>query len=393
MGKTCCWWYQSEVWKKGVKMKKKILLLLGLLMIVSVACSLTGTASPTPKTLPTSSASLPTVVIPTDTPASLPTVAVSPSPTVSASYPDYSSTAYLDDRSTPGSLVLSYANALSRHEYLRAYSYWSDPATYLGTLDGFSAMFTDVSSVAVNLGSITSEGAAGSIYMTVPAILTYSRSAGGSDRFSVCFLLRLPQPGNYGAPPITPMHIERGITATLPSGTSDTDGLASACSSPDYSTGGMPGSPATFASLADLSAANYIDNRSGTVEVISSLINAINRKEYVRAYSYWENPSVTPGDYNAYASGFNDTQSIIATFGTVKSDAGAGQWYYSIPVAEVVQTTSATTKTYVGCYTLHISNPGIQGTLPFRPLGIREGQFSLVANDADITSLLASACK
>lgn len=374
-------------------MKKKFLFLLGILMIVSVACSLTGNASPTQKALPTITLNLPTISPATPTTAILPTstpaVGTPPLPGI---LPDYSSSVYLDDRSTPAALVLSYANAISRHEYLRAYYYWINPLDYLGTLKNFSDLLTNVSSVQVNFGSIASEGAAGSLYYTVPAVLRYTKADNTIDRYAACFLVRLPQPGNYGAPPINPMNIDRGITELLNSSVTDDGALASVCTAPDYANGGLPGSAVTFESLADLSSSNYIDNRSGAVEVVSSLINAINRKEYVRAYSYWENPSITPGDYNTYASGFNDTQSITATFGTVTSDAGAGQWYYQIPVAQVVQTTSATIKTYVGCYTLHISNPGIQATPPFRPLAIKDGHFSLVANGSNISNLLTTAC-
>jgi hypothetical protein len=46
----------------------------------------------------------------------------------------------------------------------------------------------------------------------------------------------------------------------------------------------------------------------------------------------------------------------------------------------------------VGCYNLHISNPGIQTDPPFVPLGIRAGTLEQVANDADTATLMASAC-
>jgi len=383
-------------------MKKKIPILLSLLLFGILACRLTGSQVPASQNTP--SKGEPTAAVKDTT--SLPTLtSIPPSPSITAAspvvqgetppavaLPDYSSSNYLDDRSTPGALVLSYANAISRHEYLRAYYYWINPLDYLGTLDNFSTLFMNVSSVQVVFGSITSEGAAGSIYFTVPAVLKYMHPDNTYERYAACFLARLPQPGNYGAPPITPMNFERGITELLASSTTDEGALTSACTAPDYANGGLQGSPVSFESLSDLSPSNYIDNRSGAVEVVSSLINAINRKEYVRAYSYWENPSVTPGDYNSYALGFNDTQSISATFGTVISDAGAGQWHYMVPVAEVVQTTGAAIKTYIGCYTLHISNPGIQGAPPFRPLAITNGHFTLVANDAAISSLLATAC-
>ncbi|MDO9120650.1 MAG: hypothetical protein Q7U31_02610, partial [Anaerolineaceae bacterium] len=67
-------------------------------------------------------------------------------------------------------------------------------------------------------------------------------------------------------------------------------------------------------------------------------------------------------------------------------------YYYQVPVAQTVQTTSGTTQIFVGCYTLHLSNPGIQAVMPFEPLGITKGQFALVANDLDTTTLMERAC-
>jgi hypothetical protein len=335
--------------------------------------------------------------LPTVTAAPLPTVTLGISPTsgvTPAVFPllDYSSASYLDDRSTPSTLVLSYANAINRNEYLRAYAYWINPSTYLGTLEAFTSSMTNVSSVQTSLGPISSEGAAGSIYYTVPVLFKYTKKDSSIDRYAACYLLRFPQPGNYGSPPITPLHFDRLTSLLLTGFVSDADGLASACSGADFAGGAANSGAPGGESITDLSSGNYIDNRSGAVEVISSLINAINHKEYVRAYSYWENPSVHPGNYDIYAAGFNDTQAITATFGAVISDAGAGQFHYQIPVAEVVQTTGGTTQTFVGCYTLHISNPGIQGALPFNPLGITTGQFTTVANGTNTTPLLVTAC-
>jgi hypothetical protein len=339
--------------------------------------------------------SLPTQPLPTATtpatsvPAAMatPTVATAPS----NGLPDYSSNAYLDDRSTPAGLILSFANAINRHEYLRAYSYWVSPNSYLGTLDTFTNSLTNTASESVTFGQIIGEGAAGSVYYTAPAAVLDTLNGGGITKSAVCFILRFPQPGNYGAPPITPMNIDKYTKTTVNATTSDADTIASACSSDDYPAG-VPGDAAKVESLSDLSSNNYIDNRSGAIEVISSYINALNRHEYVRAYSYWQNPATTVGNYDNYAAGFNDTGSVTATFGTVSSDAGAGQFHYQIPVAMKVLTTSNTQQTFVGCYTLHLSNPGIQGALPFEPLGITVGKNKLVANNTDVNPLLATAC-
>jgi len=374
----------------------------GIFVIIAMllaACGPVVTSTPTPKVVPTEVIVVTSTPEPTEavtatsesTATAVPTQAPTATLAPTASLPDVSTTAYLDDRSTAAAVILSYVNAINRHEYLRAYAYWNSPTSYIGSLDTFTNAYTNTSAEAVTFGQITSDGAAGSIYFTVPAVLVDTMNDNSTGKYGACFLLRLPQPGNFGAPPIQPMGIERGVKTAVSSSISDADVLAAACNSTDYPTGANPEASAVE-SLADLSSTNYIDNRSGAVEEVSSLLNAINRKEYVRAYSYFQNPATFPGSYSSYAAGFNDTGSVTAIFGTPAVDVGAGQFHYQVPLAMKVITTSNTQQTFVGCYTMHLANPGIQGTLPFQPLGITTGKFTQVSNNIDVTPLIATAC-
>jgi hypothetical protein len=63
-----------------------------------------------------------------------------------------------------------------------------------------------------------------------------------------------------------------------------------------------------------------------------------------------------------------------------------------VPVTLKAQTTSGA-QTFVGCYVLHLSNPGVQTQPPFQPLGIRSARISVVANTADTAALMQSACQ
>jgi hypothetical protein len=139
----------------------------------------------------------------------------------------------------------------------------------------------------------------------------------------------------------------------------------------------------------------YLDDRSDPVSTLRSLFNAINRKEYVRAYSYWQNPGASPDvpPFPQFQQGYQDTASVDATFGSVVSNAGAGQIYYNVPVALKVQTTRGQMQTFVGCYTLHLAQPAIQATPPFEPLGIRSASVKQVANDANLSTLIDTVCK
>src|SRR6185437_4344314 len=117
----------------------------------------------------------------------------------------------------------------------------------------------------------------------------------------------------------------------------------------------------------DISAARYLDDRTSGVEALRSYYNAINRKEYARAYAYWE-PNTSSDQLPAFGdfqTGYADTASVALTVGAPVSDAGAGQLYTSVPATIVAKMTDGSTQTFVGCYTTHLAQPAIQSAPPF----------------------------
>ena len=150
--------------------------------------------------------------------------------------------------------------------------------------------------------------------------------------------------------------------------------------------------PFTGSSL-NIDKTNFLDDRSGPIETVSSFLNALNRKQYVRAYSYYQDPAAYPGNFNTYAAGYANTDVITATFGSVLSEGAAGSIYYQVPLAMYVLTTSSSHQTFVGCYTLRLAQPSIQGVPPFQPIGITAGKFTQVSNGTNVTPLLLNACK
>jgi hypothetical protein len=374
-------------------MKKNLSLSLTLAVIfLLTACSSIPTATPT--TPPT--AELPTLppvatyTLPALPTGVSPTIAVTASPTAQPAgpLPDISSANYLDDRSTPAALMLSYFNAINRQEYLRAYSYSNDPND-INTFNTFANGYSDTKSVTVSFGSITSDGAAGSIYYTVPMILNSTQTNGTVQKFAACYVLRLPQPGNYGAPPINPLHIEQRGAKSIGAGTADASALSSICQSLNLPVGGLP-SGASVEDQNDISSTHYIDNRSDPVTTIKSFLNAINSQQLVRAYSYFQE---TPSTYNVFAAQYTNTKSVAVQFGTFTPDAGAGQIYYTLPAVLNTTLNDGTVQTTAVCYTLHISQPGIQGAPPFAPLGIKTITSKAAASGTDTATLLASACQ
>lgn len=112
---------------------------------------------------------------------------------------------YLDDRSTPAALVRSYYNAITRQEYARAWGYYADPKPEAG-YDAFVRGFAETASSTVEVGAVTSEGAAGSVYSGVPVAVTATDADGAASGFSGCYTIVAVQPA-IQEPPFRPLQI------------------------------------------------------------------------------------------------------------------------------------------------------------------------------------------
>jgi hypothetical protein len=114
---------------------------------------------------------------------------------------------YLDDRSTPEAVISSFYNAINRAEYARAYAYFGqdDAPEY----DSWEFGYSDTSHVEVSFGQSAQEGAAGSMYWTLPVKLDVTATEGQHSYFAGCYTLRLAQPA-IQAPPFEPLHIIEG---------------------------------------------------------------------------------------------------------------------------------------------------------------------------------------
>lgn len=133
---------------------------------------------------------------------SLSTVAVLASSAVYASAQDQ--VAYVDDRSDGPALVRSLYNAINRHEYARAYSYFSEPAD---SYESFVQGYAKTVDVQVLTGSVTQEGAAGSIYAPVPVAIKSTEKGGKEKIFAGCYITRIANAA-IQEPPFSPLLIE-----------------------------------------------------------------------------------------------------------------------------------------------------------------------------------------
>jgi hypothetical protein len=112
--------------------------------------------------------------------------------------------AYSDDRSDGAALVRSLYNAIDRHEYARAYSYFSKPMDDYRT---FVSGYAKTVDVQVMIGTVTQEGAAGSIYAPVPVAIKSTEKGGKEQIFAGCYIIRIVNAA-IQEPPFSPLHIE-----------------------------------------------------------------------------------------------------------------------------------------------------------------------------------------
>ncbi len=164
---------------------------------------------------------------------------------------------------------------------------------------------------------------------------------------------------------------------------------------PKPSVATLPASTAVGA-LAQNDLPPYLDDRSNPIQLLKSYYNAINRKEYVRAYYYWgQNGNKTtsqPPPYPQFEAGYAKTKAVQLTTGKVTSDAGASNFVYQVPVKIVSTLTNGSKQAFVGCYTIRQVSPAAFGAPPFIPMYIKSAKIQQVPNKANTALLMQQSC-
>lgn len=93
----------------------------------------------------------------------------------------------------------------------------------------------------------------------------------------------------------------------------------------------------------------YYEDRSGPVSLLASYYNAINRREYARAWAYW--PSPPSPSYETFVQGFADTASVrLAVRVPIWTGAAAGTAYARVPVLLSAIHLDGSRHNFVGCF-------------------------------------------
>lgn len=133
----------------------------------------------------------------------------------------------------------------------------------------------------------------------------------------------------------------------------------------------------------------YHDDRSDAAALVTSLYNAIDRKEYARAWDYFGDAKPA-ADFQAFAQGYATTERVEVVTGAAGEEGAAGSVYFQLPVAIRAHRADGTAEVFAGCYVVREVNPAIQEP-PFRPLQIDSGSLKPVT--ADLADALPSRCE
>lgn len=379
---------------------------LALMTLLAAGCSSTKTL-PTATRLPTLAQAVPTLIpsTATDTPAAEPTSSIPPTdtslpptsaaPTAAGSSGltalDVSTDRYIDDRSGV-QILTSLFNAINRKEYVRAYSYWSSDSGVGATpYAQFEAGYADTEEVQVQIGAMTVDAGAGNYYTAVPVALSVAATSGAQRYYVGCYVMHQAAPGIFGEPPFVPVELKSAAVQTVTSPSEFSARLATVCAANE----GSPVSPPAAAAADDIRSSRFLDDRSDALQIVRSFYNAINRGELVRAFSYFtQRPAgEQAAAFTDFTNQYEGLSEAAITVGEITSDAGAGQFYSSLPVVVTARDSSGAELRTVGCIVTHISNPSVQGVPPFQPLSITSSTFEPLADGADVDAALASACQ
>ncbi len=134
----------------------------------------------------------------------------------------------------------------------------------------------------------------------------------------------------------------------------------------------------------------YRDDRSSPQALVESYYNAINRREYARAYGYYSEEGREP-DFKTFVKGYENTKSVKVALRKTEPDPGAGQIYWSQPLAIEAESNDGKKEVFGGCYTIHLTNPAMQEEPPFKPIEIMTG--SLSKSELELEKSVPEACE
>ena len=136
----------------------------------------------------------------------------------------------------------------------------------------------------------------------------------------------------------------------------------------------------------------FYENQLDAAGALKSYYNAINRKEYERAYGYFDKGAeVAP--FAQFAAGYGNTTSVtLALNPNYREDPGAGNIYAAIRVALTATHKDGSKQLFSGCYIMHRVNEGISEDPNDELWRISSARLVEVPANSSVDALLAQEC-
>ena len=93
-----------------------------------------------------------------------------------------------NNRNDPINTLMSYYSAINSRDYRRAFGFWDSPPS---SFEQFARGFADTTRVRLLVETPTGiEGAAGSVFIKIPAVVVSTTRSGGERVFANCYVMR-----------------------------------------------------------------------------------------------------------------------------------------------------------------------------------------------------------
>jgi META domain-containing protein len=127
------------------------------------------------------------------------------------------------------------------------------------------------------------------------------------------------------------------------------------------------------------------DDRSDPLATLASYYNAINARDYRRAYRFWES---SPQSFEQFTRGFADTDRVRLLIEPPDHIEGAaGSSFAEISTVIIATSRNGNERVFAGCYTLRRSNVRDMGWLIYR------ANLAAVSSTGRLSGLLAQGCR
>ncbi len=224
--------------------------------------------------------------------------------------------------------LLDYWTAVNAHDLARAFAYWRDGGAASGqTYEQFAAGSANTAQVTVQIGPLGTPGES-AYFVAIPVTLTAISNDSG---------------------PASSLQLLQQFVGTC---------------TLQY---GQEGWRLAAARMAEVAIPTLSADLADPLALIRSYYDALNRGEYARAYTYWDNlGSVGGQSYAQFVQEHSGAGQVVATLSLLSQGGAAGSVYAEVAAAETITETTGATRTAKVTYQLRRAN-----VLPFDQLGWR----------------------